>query len=205
MARSPVRSWVPVLLVATGTVAVVAASFVVAKLSDVSVTALVRDANSTSGVAWHVGSLSLVGVLVWASASAVAVFASTRAHPPDRAFLRPFGILGLVLALDDALLLHEEVVPAILGSDLAEYALYAVYALVAVAIGWRSWRVLTPVARAFGLAMGAMFACSALIDVLDLPQLYIEDTFKLVGIAFWAGLAVVQSSSAVRSPVAAPR
>ena len=56
------------------------------------------------------GALALLNMMVWASAASMAVLAAVP-WPPRRRWLLGFAFLNTLLALDDALLLHDEVGP----------------------------------------------------------------------------------------------
>src|SRR5688572_30620197 len=103
------RTYRIVIVVVLGAAAALGVGFVVAYAADVSLSSLTRDVQTTEGFKWYVGSVSTLGVLVWAGGSAIALAASWRASEPDRGFLRAVGLLGLVLAADDAFLVHEEI------------------------------------------------------------------------------------------------
>ena len=56
------------------------------------------------------GGLALLNVMVWASVASMAVLAAVL-WPPRRRWLLGFAFLNILLALDDALLLHDEIGP----------------------------------------------------------------------------------------------
>jgi hypothetical protein len=150
---------------------------------------------ATQRLPWYLGVFSWLGVLIWFGGSSVALAASFRALPPDRTFLRVFGVFGMVLAVDDGFSLHEYTIPQLLGSN-AELAIYALYGAVAVWIGVTWFRVLTPVARNFAIAAAVCLASSVLGDVVGAPS-FVEDALKFIGVTAWAGLAVAQSDHAI--------
>jgi hypothetical protein len=149
-----------------------------------------RDPDAVAGAPFYVGALSLAGLIAWGAGAAAAGLAAAVlwTTPPRRevlslAFLSMF---TLYLAADDALQLHEVVLPSHLG--VPQDAVYAAYLLVAGSylvlarsvILRTNWWLL-------GLALLA-FATSIGMDLVEeaegLPIL-VEDTAKLLGILTW--------------------
>jgi hypothetical protein len=187
--------WRAALLAVTAASGALAAAYAVGYARDIPLSALTRDANATGRLPWYAGALSQVGVLVWMAGSAVAVAASTFVAGPDRHFLRWFGLLGMALAFDDALLLHEGPFKPI------EHVIYAGYGTSAVWLAVKYFSVMTPTSRALGFTSGAFLAGSVGLDLLD-ARSAVEDAFKLIGVVSYAALGICQarhSLSTVRS------
>jgi hypothetical protein len=149
-----------------------------------------RDPDAVAGVPFYVGALSLAGLIAWGAGAAAAGLAAAVlwTTPPRRevlslAFLSTF---TLYLAADDALQLHELVLPSDLG--IPQDAVYAFYLFVAGSylvlarsvILRTSWWLL-------GLALLA-FAVSVGMDLVQEAQglpILLEDSAKLLGILTW--------------------
>jgi hypothetical protein len=149
-----------------------------------------RDPDAVAGAPFYVGALSLFGVVAWGAGAAAGGLAAAvlwtrpvRGEVLSLAFLAMF---TLYLAADDALQLHEVVLPSHLG--IPQDAVYAAYLIVVgsylvlarSAILQTHWWLL-------GLALLA-FAASVGMDLVEeaegLPILA-EDSAKLLGILTW--------------------
>lgn len=171
---------------------------VVAGQRAVSTSVLFRDPNVLADAPFYAGILSNLGVLLWWTAAVVGFLSysllrtfarSRRAH---RYFFLAVAAFTALLALDDLLMLHEEVFPNLLGvPEIAVFGLYALlFAVLLVTFRTRVIRL--------GLALPgsalAFFGVSVLIDLgllrffFELPpglDGYLEDSAKLLGIASW--------------------
>lgn len=150
-----------------------------------------------AGVPLLAGGLALLNMMVWASAGSMAVLASV-IWPPRRRWLLGFALLNILLALDDALLLHEEVGPELGLPEKGFYLLYAAIGLVLLLGAFRpaanlptkdrEWRVCLenpPLsARAFTLGL-VLLGLSVLIDQTTHGQYLWEDAPKLLGALVW--------------------
>jgi hypothetical protein len=151
-----------------------------------------------------VGFVTKLGAIAWGASAAVALFAMlvlrfAASHPIRRSPYLSFGLLTLLLVLDESFLIHE------LGSSAAlalnERVIFSGYALSAVAIFW-SFRAF--LARTsfwlLGLAVG-LFGVSLIMDIFVHGNDAVEDGAKLLGIAAWAvfliGTAAVEVSRAI--------
>lgn len=153
---------------------------------------LTRDLAATTESAWYLGSVSSVGAFGWVAAAAGAglvslVLSATNRHREHRRSFAVLTGLSAWLALDDVLLLHEEPLRRVVGSELPIYLVYA-----AIGVWWlfRHWQsvpvALLPVLAVALTAMGG----SVVIDMVwrsdaDL-RLLTEDGLKFVGIWSWA-------------------
>lgn len=146
------------------------------------------------------GLLSNLGVLVWASATAICVFtAMTFWDAADRRLSRLVlggGAVTFVLLCDDLFMGHDEVLPRVLG--LTELVSTIVVALVPLTYLWFFRRVIygTPWAL---LAVGVMYlAVMAGVDAIEhdvaLPGHHLwEEGAKFLGILHWGGYLVLLS------------
>jgi hypothetical protein len=157
-----------------------AAVFVVLHFAHVDTLSLTRDPSATTGVGPQVGIISTLGLILWGAAAAVLALAATLVETgSDAAFFAcTAGALGLLL-VDDALLLHEKILP---DAGIPQDLVYAVYVIGAVAWLFAFRRQIAD-SRVILLALGgAGFAASIGLDVLDARQ-SVEDYAKYVGIA----------------------
>ncbi|MCU0621420.1 MAG: hypothetical protein MUC69_07960 [Gemmatimonadales bacterium] len=154
---------------------------------------LTRDPSATMGAAPYLGVLSQVGLMLWASAATLALahrasLPPTPSHLQLRRFLLHSALLTAALAIDDAFLLHEQVLPRLGVPEPA-----VMLAWVGLVAGWLAGhaRTIRRTDVALLLLALAAFACSAGLDQVvdlheDLGQL-LEEGAKFVGIAAWVG------------------
>lgn len=164
---------------------------------------LTRDPTAIGEMAPWKGSLSLVASMLWASvATSMVVAVMTHDDSVDRPYF--LGLLGVValLGLDDSLLLHEEVLPAV---GVPEPAVVGVYAALVVAfVAWRRRRLTARhpaplLAAAAGLAASA--TADVLFDALGVDGLtnvatIVEDGPKLWGLLALATFAALEARDA---------
>lgn len=158
---------------------------------------LTRDTNAVLKVPPYVGVLSNVGVLLWAAAAALALFAAALlwlAGRRDRvtAFLTLLGLLTGLLVIDDLFMVHEWVFPMVLSFP--PWLLLVGEAVGLVVLLAAGWPVLANANLFFlGSALGG-FSGSVALDFLPhdlLPGHYLlEDGFKFVGIVNWLAFTV---------------
>ncbi|MDX5481695.1 MAG: hypothetical protein LPK07_08415 [Hymenobacteraceae bacterium] len=149
-------------------------------------------------VPYYTGFISNVGVLFWGAAAAVCLFcwALFRRFATERSFanfLLYFGLLSVLLLLDDLLLLHEHIFYNRLG--IPEGVTYVIYAtlLLTGLLAFRNEILETPFLLLL-IAFGFL-ALSVFIDGIE-PfvesyvgewRIFYEDGLKLLGIAGWFG------------------
>jgi hypothetical protein len=123
---------------------------------------LTRDIHSLSAsrgldLPHYAGVLSMLTIMVWTAGSSLA-FAAAAIVPARRSWLLVLGGLLLVIAADDAFMLHE-------GLGVPEIFFVALYGAVA---GWLAFRSLVHMRDGSGLAIlvgGAALALSAVFDL----------------------------------------
>ncbi len=156
---------------------------------------LTRDATSLTGVPWWTGAISRFTGLCWAVAATVNLIAANSlaagaALPKLRRSLLLLGVLCIMLALDDTMLVHDAILRV---RGVPEEALFATYALACLVLAWwfrASWR--TAVGAAF-FTGAAMLAVSMVLDsvyaLLSLSKnilFLVEDGSKLAGVLAWS-------------------
>lgn len=107
--------------------------YVTSRLTRTRISELTADTTATAGLPFYIDMLSDVGIMMWSAAAAVFLLAALLLYRvPGKqsvaAFLLSSGLLTLLLALDDAFLLHEEVFPLYL--NIPELAVYAGYGFI---------------------------------------------------------------------------
>ena len=157
------------------------------------------------------GGLALLNVMVWASAASMAVLAAV-IWPPRRRWLLGFAFLNILLALDDALLLHDEVGPAL---GLPEEGFDLFYAAVGVLLLMGAFRPevnlrtedrlsrfrvrnLSSGGRAFVLGL-LLLGLSVVMDQITHGQYLWEDGPKLLGALVWLTVPLLELPSELMS------
>ncbi len=157
------------------------------------------------------GGLALLNVMVWASTASMAVMAAVL-WPPRCRWLLGFGLLNILLALDDALLLHDEVGPAL---GLPEQGFDLLYAAMGVLLLLRAFppavnarpedrlsrfRVqnLSSGGRAYILGL-LLLGVSVVVDQTAHGQPVWEDASKLLGALVWLTVPLLELPSNVLS------
>lgn len=201
-----VRTWVLPGAIVVASVAV----FVLIGIQDrAPVGDLTRDLAATTESAWYLGSVSSVGAFGWVVAGSVSglaalVLARRSTATPHRESLTIIAALSFLLALDDVLLLHEDVFNRLLGSELPIYGLYAV-----VGAGWflrHRADLPSQTIPTLVVAVAAMGG-SVLVDLTwssdaDL-RLLVEDGLKFLGIWSWALFAALYALDVLDGDVVA--
>jgi len=164
---------------------------------------LTRDPLAVLEAPVYIGTFSQAGIFVWVAAVTVCLFgalvlptnATTR---PMRLFLLAFGLVTLMLAVDDAFLFHEEIFPALGIPDKGVMLGHLLVVSLALVVFHRLIRTTDYVL--LGLAL-LCFAASIGVDVLeseDSPVFLLEDGAKLAGILFWLAYFSRVAVAAVR-------
>ena len=202
-------AWGP-LLAAGGATILAVALLAAARSQGVAPRRLLQDPAGQYDMPPYIGVLSHAGVGLLVATAAITGFVAVLGR---REMLLLWLVAGLSMALaaDDLLMLHERVVPQVLGLD--ERVPQALYGLVAVLILVRLWRA--PGAAVVLIPLG-LLAASVGADQMDLPmntRVLVEDLTKLAGfaawLAFWAAFAAARmreaGASARRTARAGPQ
>ncbi|AXI46841.1 hypothetical protein C1J03_12895 [Sulfitobacter sp. SK012] len=154
-------------------------------LGGVPVRELVRDPAAEFNYPAYGGLLSHLGIALMFGCTAICAFAATIASG-RRNVLWGAAWLSLALTLDDLFLLHEEVLPELLG--LPEILLYLLYAAIA------AWLALSLRREGAGIDLGGLYVAiaflglSVLVDVFKVHgpfSFWLEDFSKLSGYGAW--------------------
>lgn len=151
------------------------------------------------------GFFSTLGILGWCATAAILVFTwAALPSSKSKGFYLHFGILTILLLLDDLFLLHERLEE----SGYPEESLLLAYALFLLFGLWHYQRhILASNFLTLGAAFG-LFTLSVGIDVIQfrLEQLIgpvrivLEDGFKFLGIVAWLGYFARMAYDALRQP-----
>lgn len=140
----------------------------------------------------HAGMLSNAGAVVWIATAAIALFTGlvVVTDPARRRVLAGAGALVLVLGLDDLFLVHEGLMPQVLG--IPEELAYLAYASAGVALLATCHEQLRTHAPALLALAGGFLAASVAVDVLGSESTHVlEDGSKWIGIVL-SGLWLLQ-------------
>lgn len=160
-------------------------------LAGVHLTDLLGDPSVVSGSPWWSGSISLIGLLLWAGTAGMLLLTGLvvlEGAEPERArFFLAFAALVGWFALDDAVLLHEEVLPDEIG--VPRFAVIVLYGVVAAGWALRFRGHLTRHVGLLGVVVGGFVISLVLDKADDLPGLepgyrtaVAEDYAKYVGV-----------------------
>lgn len=149
---------------------------------------LTRDPADITGMPFYMGILSTLGVMLWSATTGICGVGWLLLEPShqQRRFLGASALLSLLLALDDAVLLHERVFPKHL--HIPENLVLAGYLGLGMAyLFYFLPRMLSTDYGLFIFAVGFM-ALSIVFDVI-MPfhelATFTEDSLKFIGIVFW--------------------
>jgi len=163
-----------------------------------SVADFTRDPTAVAGVPWWTGAISRLTALGWIVAATAAILAGRRhAGTDQRPRLLFLGGLCGVSALDDSLLLHEEVLPSL---GLPEEAFLVLYAMAGLVLGimWVRSHQWTLIELTF-FAGAVMLATSVVVDAF-VNQAIVEDIAKVIGVVAWAFCGLWAHEDAWRGP-----
>ena len=155
-----------------------------------SIIEVITDPEIPEGQKWFRGVLSNIGIVLWIATGSICLFSAwcTKVRPESlvlRRLLIAGGVLSLMLAADDGLMLHDRIKH--------QLRFYAVYAGVAGYIVLRFFRELQSLDFVALVLSGGCLAMSIFVDLIqmDIPVPYqysqfFEEGFKFVGIVGWS-------------------
>lgn len=148
---------------------------------------LTRDPAAISGSPFYVGLLSQIGIFLWSAAAAICLFSANGLSHTGNLKVKPFlivsGLMTLVLGLDDAFLIHEEVMPHFFG--VPPEAVFVSYALLILLFLVVFNSVILKTEYVLLVMALICFGASVASDVFESPGYLFEDGAKLVGIVSW--------------------
>jgi hypothetical protein len=139
----------------------------------------------------YIGMLSHFGIVLWAATAAICFFATNllnkSADTEAPRFLLASGIISSVLLFDDALLLHDRVLPSIF--NFSEIFIYLAYLGMILGYFFRFIHTIRITEYRLLFIAGTLFCISVLMDSI-LPvtsfETFLEDGLKFAGIIFWS-------------------
>lgn len=178
-------------------------------IEEIPIADLTRDPVAIADMRAYIGFLSQAGIFFWSGTAMVCLFCATAlpCHAITdnlRRFLLVSGLFTLCLGLDDAFLIHEEILPHFGIRQRLVLSTYACFTLVYLII----FRRLIFFETRFQLMVLALlfFATSLVLDIFEPFDYYLvlfEDGFKLIGIVTWTTYFVSVADHSVNS--ASPR
>ncbi|WP_411034062.1 hypothetical protein [Shinella sp. BYT-45] len=169
---------------------------------------LVRDPNAIAGNPNYFGLVSNLGIVLWISgaAGALQARAALGRRPAGHVggVLLTGGLFAALMGLDDFFMLHESVA----GAGVPEPAVLLPHALLLALLCYHAWfvRARTPW-RTLAMSVTS-FGLSLAVDVYPVhfpAQVFIEESFKLLGIAMLAVYLLAVGQSALKARLAADR
>lgn len=152
---------------------------------------LLVDPAEVTGAPWYLGAISTANLHVWAVAGALYALVGVGGRHRDRRLANAslwLAALTLVVLLDDQLLLHEIVVPWLLG--VPELVAFAAYGTAITIIVLRYHRVLLEQPEVVLLVLAVVaLATSVALDVVGwdtTTRRFAEEACKLLGALAWA-------------------
>lgn len=188
----------------------VLAVYILSRFMEVPPGTLTRDPAAITGSSPYVGMLSNLGVMAWAATTAICFFAAAllaggKRFGKSALFMLASGCLSLMLTIDDAFMLHEDLLPRL---HLPEKALYLAYLFFLIGYGiYFFYRILSTdyllLASAI-LFLGISVVADHIFPFSDL-EAFLEDAPKFIGIVLWlayfsrTALKVVQETFSERA------
>lgn len=163
---------------------------------------LVRDPNAIAGNPNYFGVVSNLGIVLWIAGAVGALQAyaalGRRRETPLGATLFFGGVFAALMGLDDLFMLHESV--ATIG--IPEIVVLLPHALVLATLCYKAWMVREATPWILLGAGVAAFGVSLVVDVYPKEfggQVFIEESFKLLGILFLTAYLVMVGQQALRA------
>lgn len=169
---------------------------------------LLRDPAAAFGFAPYAGLFSHLGVLALATAGAISIFAAQllRQGGRQRLMLLCAGLLSLWLAVDDLFMLHERVLPRLVG--LPENVTLAIYVVLALGL-MRLIGAALLTRRHLGLWVAGgflvvMLVTDMLFEVATSASFLVEETAKFAGFVLWATFWIAEARSVLLDEIRQP-
>lgn len=164
---------------------------------------LLRDPAAAFDFAPSAGLFSHLGVLAMAIGGAIAVFAALLLPRGDRQrlVLASAGALSLWLAVDDLFMLHEKILPRLIG--LPEHATLGLYVLLALGLlRLIGAQVFSRRYLGFWVAVGflvVMLATDLMFEVATSASFLVEEVAKLCGFVLWSAFWIAEARAQLRA------
>lgn len=147
---------------------------------------LVRDPNAIAGMPKYIGFISQFGVFLWFASVGICfmgyfLIRGIQSVNIKSKYLLYFGIFSLMLGLDDAYMLHEELA----HRGLYEEMFFGVYAVMLLVFILKFLKLFFQTHFILLILSGFCLASSIAVDKYDHTLFLLDDSFKVSGIVFW--------------------
>lgn len=157
---------------------------IVNSLFGVPMSTMTRDVTALAKVPFYYGILSQFGIIFWAMAGVICfLFYNILKKKKRKKFFVASFVITLILCLDDAFLLHEEVLPNILG--IPELMVYFAYFAIMGGYVLLFYKTILKTNFIYFLMAIGFFAFSMLVDKFFSWHHLFEDGSKFIGIVCW--------------------
>ena len=147
---------------------------------------LVRDPNAIANLPKYIGFISQFGIFLWFASVGICfmgyfLIRGIESVNPQSKYLLYFGIFSLILGLDDAYMLHEELA----HRGLYEEMFFGVYAVMLLVFILKFLKLFFQTHFILLILSGFCLASSIAVDKYDHTLFLLDDSFKVSGIIFW--------------------
>lgn len=165
---------------------------------------LTRDLAAIGHLPVYAGFLSQIGLMLWSGTiTTCLLIASHGTTDPALRALKKFmlysGLFTALLAIDDAFLLHESLLPAF---GVPEKIVFAAYFGITLAYLFRFYKLMRHTCYALMLSALACFALSILVDQISPEEMnlyLLEDGAKIAGIGCWMAYFLFTATDILKS------
>jgi hypothetical protein len=147
---------------------------------------LVRDPNAIANLPKYIGFISQFGIFLWFASVGICfmgyfLIRGIESVNIKSKYLLYFGIFSLMLGLDDAYMLHEELA----HRGLYEEMFFGVYAVMLLVFILKCLKLFFQTHFILLILSGFCLASSIAVDKYDHTLFLLDDSFKVSGIVFW--------------------
>jgi hypothetical protein len=147
---------------------------------------LVRDPNAIANLPKYIGFISQFGIFLWFASVGICfmgyfLIRGIESVNIKSKYLLYFGIFSLMLGLDDAYMLHEELA----HRGLYEEMFFGVYAVMLLVFILKFLKLFFQTHFILLILSGFCLASSIAVDKYDHTLFLLDDSFKVSGIVFW--------------------
>ena len=147
---------------------------------------LVRDPNAIADLPKYIGFISQFGIFLWFASVGICfmgyfLIRGIESVNIKSKYLLYFGIFSLMLGLDDAYMLHEELA----HRGLYEEMFFGVYAVMLLVFILKFLKLFFQTHFILLILSGFCLASSIAVDKYDHTLFLLDDSFKVSGIVFW--------------------
>jgi len=168
---------------------------------------LTHDPVTLADMAWYVGAISNLGIVLWTAALVTAAggawVAARTGRPSAARFLGTGSVVGIILMLDDLFQFHADLLPNRLGVGKSVALALVLTPALCWVIGWRAdiarsrWMILA----ASGIGSACSLVADRVGDSAGTSALMVEDGAKLLAIVAWAVYFTTTTTDIVASAI----